>query len=934
MQTKTYPSNNRSIIALLVAFFCFCSSLFADILFKEDFDYPAGDLLAQSNWFGSTTFEVDSTGLTNSNFADVGGAAITVDQNFTNTWANLLRTVDVSQDDTLWVSILANSQANGMISFALGTPVFSSEFSIDIINSSLMVGFNLVQVLSPNTTYHLLARIDISASGDDTVYLWVDPDMSSEPSTGSAHQVLLDLSENITYARLIGNNGADCKIDTIYVTAEFSDITTITTPSFDFQYTNHGSYVEITGVDSGVTTLDIPAIVEGLPVTVIGGSAFYGNHDLTSVTLPDSLLRIESGAFGYMLGLTSITLPDSVTYIGHNAFASSDNITSLDLPESLESIGYEAPFAGASIEAFSIEANNAAFQTINGVLYSKDGKLLHAYPANKSGTTYTPLATVEEIRSSAFFKAQHLLHVSLPSGVKTIGNYAFYEARVLESLDLNDSLETIGDGVFRFTDALETITFPSTLVSIGDSAFYSSALKNVYFLGDAPTLGRQVFTHADSSLIINYDASASGFTTPIWEPYAGDVYNTRNNTQWRVSGNLRYLNHLTYIEIKELVSAATSVTVPSELDGLPVTHIGDRAFDNEFGTKAANLASVVLPDTIEVIGDSAFFMGDMLTTINLPDSLKRIEGAAFGGCFALANVTLPANLEFIGSNAFFGAGLTSINIPASTVSIGIGAFAGLHSLPAFNVDPANPNYTVVDDLLYTKDEKTLVAYPDGKAGTHYKIPAGTETIFSNAFSLVWSLTEVTVPSSVTSFGTGAFSSMQNLTALYFEGDAPTMAENAILLAHNDWFVYYYDNATGFTTPTWEPVSGDIYNTQVINQSVPVGSWLISHSLDLSLDITSDSNGDGISLLMEYALNLTPTANNASNVPAPTLNGSQLEFEFYALADGVTYTVEMTSDFITWTSTGVTVTTPDGSGMSTAFVDLTGTPCFLRLRVVQ
>ena len=74
-------------------------------------------------------------------------------------------------------------------------------------------------------------------------------------------------------------------------------------------------------------------------VTSIGGGAFGGCSDLTSVTIPNSVTSIGDGAFWNCNGLTSVTIPNSVTTIGESAFYGCSGLTSITIPNSVTSIG-------------------------------------------------------------------------------------------------------------------------------------------------------------------------------------------------------------------------------------------------------------------------------------------------------------------------------------------------------------------------------------------------------------------------------------------------------------------------------------------------------------------------------------------------------------------------------------------------------------------
>jgi len=114
--------------------------------------------------------------------------------------------------------------------------------------------------------------------------------------------------------------------------------------------------------------------------------------------------------------------------------------------------------------------------------------------------------------------------------------------------------------------------------------------------------------------------------------------------------------------------------------------------------------------------------------------------------------------------------------------------------------------------------------------------------------------------------------------------------------------------------------------------ISMGNWLISHGYSAFEDPALTPNGDDVSLLMAYALNLDPTQNQAGNLPKGAIAADRFEMSFYSIRPDVTYRVEVTTDFATWSTTGITITGPDANGISTASVALADFPngCFMHL----
>ncbi len=180
-----------------------------------------------------------------------------------------------------------------------------------------------------------------------------------------------------------------------------------------------------------------------------------------------------------------------------------------------------------------------------------------------------------------------------------------------------------------------------------------------------------------------------------------------------------------------------------------VASVSDGAFSN-----CANLTSVSFPAGFTSIGASAFSGCAQLAAPAFPSSLVTIGGSAFSNCSGMTALSLPDGLRSIGARAFSGCGLPGVSIPASVVSIGDNAFSGT-AFTSFSVDEGNEYYQSVDGVLFSKDGRTLVRFPQARTGS-YTVPAGTETLGAGAFSSS-SLSELSIPEGVTSLGSEAFS---------------------------------------------------------------------------------------------------------------------------------------------------------------------------------
>ncbi|SFB88073.1 leucine-rich repeat domain-containing protein, partial [Ruminococcus albus] len=185
----------------------------------------------------------------------------------------------------------------------------------------------------------------------------------------------------------------------------------------DFEYTLlEDGTVEIARYIGSDTEVEIPAEINGAPVTSIGFAAFedyYDDFEITSIVIPDSVTKIDDSAFEYCSKLESITLPENLKYIGVGAFYKCLSLKSITLPKDLKSI---------------------------------------------EGGTFENCSSLESI--------------DIPDSVEIIGDWAFKNCSALKKIVIPDSLEEIGWGAFcNCGKNLRSITIPKSVTYIGYDAF-------------------------------------------------------------------------------------------------------------------------------------------------------------------------------------------------------------------------------------------------------------------------------------------------------------------------------------------------------------------------------------------------------------------------------------------------------------------------------
>lgn len=307
-----------------------------------------------------------------------------------------------------------------------------------------------------------------------------------------------------------------------------------------FSYETVGFSATITGLlDKSATEAVVPKKIGGRSVTKIGAAAFA---DCAS--------------------LTKIELPQGVREIGSNAFAGCSALTTITLPASLETL--RAAFDGCSALAeIAVAPGNKNYRSVDGVLFSVDGRRLIYYPLGKTATEYAIPDGTERVASSAFRDCATLTAIAFPASVREFGGETFFGCVALRTVALPDAVETIPASSFLGCSALSEVKFPKQLKAIAPHAFIGcESLTSVAFPDGLTLIGDDAFEDCVSLESVAFPSSLK-----VVEPgaFGGCV-------------------------------ALTSVAFP---DGL--TTVGDEAF-----SRCDSLSSVKIPASVEEIGRRSF----------------------------------------------------------------------------------------------------------------------------------------------------------------------------------------------------------------------------------------------------------------------------------------------------------------------------------------
>ncbi|MDE7159020.1 MAG: leucine-rich repeat domain-containing protein, partial [Clostridiales bacterium] len=499
---------------------------------------------------------------------------------------------------------------------------------------------------------------------------------------------------------------------------------------------NSRTEYEVTGMGTAGENVVVPDTFRGKPVTSIGTRAFANRNKLVSVTLPDTVTNISAQAFYNCSYLTKVNLPKNLTNIGTQAFQGCRALTGeLVIPEGITTIPENAFAYCRRLQGIEIGENvtvieDNAFSDCNGL----DEIVI---PDN-----------VESIGEYAFSKCEVAQSITFGSGVQSLGGHAFYGCKTFETLELGDSLTDIGEYAFADCISLKSVKVDDGVKTLGEGVFQGcTRLTDVSLGAGLEKIGKDAF-----------------FDTELWKEEQGSMIYVDD---WFVAPKERTLNSYT-------VKAGTRGIANSAFAGcynsdsnqatqfvLPntVQIIGDSAFAD-----CRSVTQITLPNSVEVIGESAFARCKALSAIAIGSGVKSLGANAFINCEALSIVRLgeydaahqatgKSSLETIGDYAFYGcARLNSIEIPDTVKTIGSGAFrnAGLD--------------VSATDVVYA--DNWVVGYKSGMISMGgVVVKDGVKGIANYAFSGAPMLLSVTLPDSVETIGRSAFMNCPMLTVV-------------------------------------------------------------------------------------------------------------------------------------------------------------------------
>ena len=596
--------------------------------------------------------------------------------------------------------------------------------------------------------------------------------------------------------------------------------------------------------------------------TVIGidSSAFMDKTNLTSVSIPASVMRINQQAFEGCTNLKTVSIPEAngVTDVGGDAFSGTKWLN--DQPNGVVYVGKVA-YLGKNVSG-DISINDGA------VSISEEAFL------NCTGLTSVTIPnSVTYIGISAFQYCTNLTSITIPNGVTEICSSAF-SGSGLTSITIPNGVTDIGYEAFKGCTNLTSVTIPNSVTFINDGAFWNCTnLTSITIYAPPCNLGTNAFLGCNddlqiyvfSDLVDDYQGAEN------WRDYAGIITAIPNQ-----SGNCGTTNHESEVTW-ELARTSTSgvLTISgtgdmasySSVDQYPwndyrssitslvfesgVTSVCDGAFSGY-----SNLTSVTFQQGVETIGHSAFSSCSGLKSISIPNSVTTIYSGAFYGCTNVETLELGSGLTTIEAGVFSGlTSLTSLTIGDGVKTIYAGAFSGCTGLKNLTIGDGVTSIAYVFNNCTNLETIVLGAgltflnagsfdgYTKLKSVT-FKNGTSPLLIHEAVFRGCTSLETVTLPNNVTQIGTNAFSGCTSLTSMNIPASVTSIGESVFYNCTNLTSVALNGPTTigsgAFPSNTTVTIASGLYlhnGSEVICGDVTDMSKLNSKTLQKAVKIT-------------------------------------------------------------------------------------------------
>lgn len=411
--------------------------------------------------------------------------------------------------------------------------------------------------------------------------------------------------------------------------------------SVDNGYLYYNTAGNIVGVDSSVTTLNIPTRVHGVEnvLTSIQAGAFEGNTTLQEVTIPKRIASVGDNSFKNCTALKKVQLSDDTRFISESTFEGCTALESINFPSALISIGKKAFYGCTSLKSVSLSDTICVYES-----------------AFQGCTSLTEVIIPDDINKNessgvrlVFADCTGLKNVTVPNAITSVSlllgrlPYCFSSCDNIETVTLSNDVSEIEENIY----------IPYVARGREFNVFKSASLKNIYVNSENTSY------RSNSGVLYTYDGSE---ITHYPVGRTDTSYSILSGTESIFANAFDYAKNL------------TEINIPASVDTIK---------DNFYGCTSLKAFNVADNNSTYTSVDGIIYSKDKKTLIKAPnaiegdivieDGVETIANYAFYNCTNVKSITIPASVTEITS-------WTSLNCSAETVYVYKGSAADNASL--------------------------------------------------------------------------------------------------------------------------------------------------------------------------------------------------------------------------------------------------------------
>ena len=576
-------------------------------------------------------------------------------------------------------------------------------------------------------------------------------------------------------------------------------------------------------------------------VREIEAQAFQSADGLERIGIPSSVETIGDSSFRFCSKLNNVVIPDSVAVIGQNAFDSCAALSDITFSEKTYKVcagavtvtpWYEKQpegpvytgsvlyaFKGAVPENYSLTVREGTVGITEAVFSATNGIYADIFYGCTDCINLVSVTLPDGIRyigDDAFWGCCGLKEINLPDSLESIGERAFFNCRLLEKIHIPMSLDELPEYVFYCCDAVTDIVIPSNIKSVGQSALASCySLKSVTFENPHCIIDEPFWHESAEGDALMFSGAIYGYTGSTAQSYAGiygykfisvgeDRGSSSGSSEHETDGLWEWSRYDDHICLEAYNGDGEAMELPDSIDGLPVTEAAEDMY-----IKAPDvIKSVKIPANMTRLGNIFTQLGNVSEIeadkgskayVSEDNALYTADRKRLIRCCTdkvKGELTLPDTVTEADDNAFLNCTeLKKVNIPAAYK--GALLFEGCTSLEAVSVADENSVYSSVGGVLFNKRQTSLLCFPCKRSGESFTVPESVLCIGSSAFCDCDGLETVVLPEKLAAISYCAFENCDKLDNVTLPQSVLNIGSYAFRNCGSLKSIAFSDNMTSF-----------------------------------------------------------------------------------------------------------------------------------------